>query len=190
MRVVIGCAYPDENKRLSTFVRAHALIENVLDSFENTLNPRFFRRKQALLPFEERVNNPSFILYKKQKVQLVVRFHLTERPDVFYKKLVVTNGRGPLLARVMDQMKYFFFEEGIEGYFTRFCDSYLGLPESIDFIDFDLGNMQDEKEMLSIGDGKRFGEVIGMLFNKSSQYLLNNGLVDARTFPFPGSPDY
>lgn len=190
MRVIIGYIYPQENKLLSTFIHTHALIENVVDSFESKLSPRYFRTKQALLPFSEEKNRASFSLYERQNVQLVVRFHLTENAPPDYKKLVATNGKGPLPVHIMDQMKYFFFEEGFEGYFTRYCDSHSGLPNRIDFIDFDLGNMEDKKDMLLIGNGKRFGEVVGIMFNKCAQYLLNGALVDAKTFPFPNSRDY
>lgn len=176
--------------RLPSFVHAHYLVDNVCKTFAKKLQRRYFRIKHALLPYDIEVNKLKFARYKEQNVKLVVRFRLSDDDPAEHKKVIATNGDEPFAMRVLDQIKYHFFEEGVDGYYRRLCNTNMGLPGTINFIDVDLGNIKKEEDMLEIGNGEAFAGILANLFNVSAKYLSNNKLVSPDTFPEPFSPEY
>lgn len=190
MRLVVGFTYPDENRLLSTHIHAHAVIDNACTTFEDNLNRRYFRTKHALMPCEDKSNVQRIELYSRQRVQLIVRFRLSDSTDPEHKKLISTNGRGPLPVRFMQMTKYRFFEEGVEGYYTNYCDSYKGLPDTIDFVDIDLGNMSNPVDVFQMGNGILLGKLFATLINESAEYLFRSTPCGASMFPLPTSPEY
>lgn len=190
MRLVVGYTYTEVNKLLRTHIQTHSLITNVSTTFINNLNPRYFHVKAAIIPCDEEPNQFRMDLYNRQKVQLIFRFRFSENEEADYKKLISTNGRGPFPVAFMRQASYRFFEEGVEGYHTNFCDSFLGLPESIEFIDFDLGNINDDSSMIQLENGIPLAKLLAKLMNDCAEHLFKSTPCGASMFPVPTSPAY
>lgn len=115
--------------------------------------------------------------WSKNKIGFILRLRESHEVKRDYKKMIHTNAQTPLANTLLRLAVGSFPAYGWSMYHVRICEEYDYLPAGIDFIDLDIGDMDDVREASRVGDGEVFGQCLAEWFDMAVRRMKNASML-------------
>lgn len=149
------------------------VLTNIASNLVELLDKELLNPSLDIVPLTRDVNLFMSNRLDNMKVDFILRLrtsYVTSNRST-YQKIVSSNTQGPFGFRLLHTSHSLLEKEGWGQYGFNPCTEFKGLPGWIDFMDIELANMGDPKDIAAIGDGKVFAQSAAQWMNKAANWL-------------------
>lgn len=149
------------------------VLTNIASNLVELLDKELLNPSLDIVPLTRDVNLFMSNRWDNMKVDFILRLrtsYVTSNRST-YQKIVSSNTQGPFGFRLLHTSHSLLEKEGWGQYGFNPCIEFKGLPGWIDFMDIELANMGDPKDIAAIGDGKVFAQSAAQWMNKAANWL-------------------
>lgn len=150
------------------------LLTSIATKIVKSLDKDLFDAFLEVVPSTKSVNLFMSNRWDDMKVDFILRLrtsNTTQRST--HQKIVSSNVQTPFGFRLLHTSNALLEKEGWGHFGFNPCREFNGLPEWIDFIDIEIANVADKKDLSAIGEGDVFAQSVSKWLNKAALYIID-----------------
>lgn len=149
------------------------VLTQIGQSLESFLDKGLFTSFIEVVPTTKEINLFMTNRWDNMGIEFILRLRTSSVTSdrVTHQKLVSSNTQTPFGFRLLHTANTLLQKEGWGEFGFNPCTEFNGLPGWIDFIDIEVANVADKKDLSALGDGKVFASSVAKWMNKAAKYL-------------------
>lgn len=149
------------------------VLTSIASNLVELLDKNLFNAFLEIVPLSNEVNLFMTNRWDNMNIDFILRLRTSNITTgrCKHQKIVSSNTQTPFGFRLLHTSNDLLEKEGWGDFGFNPCMEFKGLPSWIDFIDIEIANMADKKDVSAIGDGDVFSKSVARWMNKALKYL-------------------